>query len=151
MSKQQLVSVLWDEEDTKKKTTKKQVLNKSTVHVVETEQTSPPVCTAETLPEPLAPAEETLPVPLAPTEETPCEETLAEEESPDEENTTCPICSRYTSETHCSIKHMYCEVTKKYSSDREENMVFDTYFNKWWLVIPDCNKIHDDAITEKRQ
>ena len=63
---------------------RKQLKNKyykSTVHVVETEQTSPPVCTAETLPEPLAPAEETpreetLLGPIAPTEETPCEETL---------------------------------------------------------------------------
>ena len=86
------------------KTTKKQVLNKTTVHVVETEQTSLPICTEETLPEPLAPTEETLCEetcnkhtllePLTPTAET-----LQTEEPQVEENIKCPICFLYTKDT----------------------------------------------------
>ena len=30
-------------------------------------------------------------------------------------------------------------------------MVFDTYFNKWLLVSPECNKINYDDVNGKRQ
>ena len=135
MSKQQLVSVLWGDEDTRKKPCTQQVLNQSTAHAAETEQSSLP-----------APTEEALPEPTAPTTETP-----KTEEPQAEENTKCSVCLQYTKNTRCSVKHKYCELRAKDSNDHEENMVFDTYYNQWLPVHHEYGNAHYEDINNYRQ
>ena len=166
MSKQQLISVLWEEENTKK--CKKQVLNKSTVPVAQTETCSEEVDQLNAFPTcTVFRSEDTLPVESelqsiqvvqhsidAIETEQPVVETLTTAcvsvQQPDDQNMRCSICLLHIRDSHCSLKHMYCEVHRKYSDERQENTVFDPYYNEWLLVSPSCSKKHYDDINEKR-